>query len=82
MEQCWDADLTKRPDMDTFFDKIQEISQVYCQNFNLFKLSRSKSNNLEINKINNLEINYTSISKVYQFEDLLEPRNATEGNII
>ena len=82
MEQCWDADPTKRPDMDALFDKIQEISQVYCQNFNLFKLSRSKPNNLEINKINNLEINYTSISKVYQFEDLLELRNATEGNII
>ena len=100
MEQCWDADPTKRPDVFTLGDKIQEINRVYYQNtsnknkniikkvftiFNLLNLFQPKPNNLEINKINNLEIYYTSsnlsTSKVYQFEDLPEPRNATEGNI-
>ncbi len=68
MEQCWDADLSKRPDIDTLYFKIQEISRVYYQNtsneskniikkfknFYLLKLSQPIPNNLEINKKNNL----------------------------
>ena len=100
MEQCWDADPSKRPDVDTFFDEIQKISQVYYQNtsnenkntiknifkkFNLFKLSLPKtSNGSEKNKISDLEIYYPSnlsTSKIYQFENLPEPRNATEGKL-
>jgi len=98
MEQCWDADPSKRPDLDTLFYKIQEINQVYYQNtsneskniikkfknFYLLKLSQPRPNNLEINKKNNLEIYHVSdklsTSKVYQFKNLPESRNATEGN--
>jgi len=51
----------------------------------LLKLSQSKPNNLEINKTNNLKIYYTSskssTSKVHQFENLPEPKNATEGKL-
>jgi len=71
MEQCWDADPSKRPDIYILHGKIQEINRVYYQNtsnenksiikkffenFNLLKLSQPKPNNLEINKKNNLEI--------------------------
>ncbi len=81
MIQCWDADPLKRPDIITLLEKIRE--------FNLFYQSKSnESTQLEEN--NNLEMNsledYTSSSKLFtsklhQFENLPEPRNATEGII-
>src|SRR3989440_6729874 len=53
----------------------------------IFKLSKSETDNtLKINKISSPEANYTSsrlfTSKVYQFENFPEPKNATEGMII
>jgi hypothetical protein len=49
----------------------------------LFKLG---VDNLEVNKANNLETNYTSsrlfTSKIYNFENLSESRNATEGKSV
>ncbi|CAB4424176.1 unnamed protein product [Rhizophagus irregularis] len=45
-------------------------------------LFQSESDNLEISKASNLETNYTSsrlfTSKIHNFENLPEPRNATE----
>src|SRR4051794_26126727 len=79
MKQCWDADPSKRPDIDTLVDKIYKMHQYY-QNIS------NESNNLEIDQIN-LETNYTSsssrlfTSKIHQFDNLSEPRNATEGMI-
>ncbi|RIA82332.1 kinase-like domain-containing protein [Glomus cerebriforme] len=71
MKQCWDADPLKRPDIYTLLRKIREMNLSYNQN-----------NNLEINDISSIETNYTSsklfTSKVYQFENLPEPKNATE----
>ena len=80
MEQCWDADPLKRPDIYTLDEKMNEIHLLY-QNMS-DELFQSK-----INKTGNLETNYTSstsrqfTSKVHQFENLPEPRNATEGII-
>ena len=52
---------------------------------NLLKSSQpKKSKDSETNKKSNLEIYYTSdlsTSKVYQFENLPEPRNANEGKL-
>src|SRR2546423_4397450 len=80
MEQCWDADPLKRPDIYTLGTKIQEINLHY-QNISseLTQPTQQKVNN-------DLKTNYTSsrilTSKVYQFENMAEPRNATEGNFI
>ena len=99
MEQCWDADPSKRPDCTPLYFKMQEIIQIYHRDtsknqntikkifkkLNLLKSSQPKtSKNSETNKKSNLEIYYTSnlsTSKVYQFENLPEPRNATEGKL-
>jgi serine/threonine protein kinase len=76
MKQCWDADPLKRPKMNTLLKKISEINASY-QN-----VSDESQININLNT-NNLEMNYTSkrlfTSKVHQFENFPEPRNATEG---
>src|SRR6266498_1892283 len=82
MEQCWDADPRKRPDIDTLYDKINEINKSNYQNTNM-----EANTILGINKTSSFETNnYTSsrlfTSKVYQFKNLPEPKNATEGMII
>jgi serine/threonine protein kinase len=91
MEQCWDADPTKRPDVITVLDKISEINKLYYQdvpnNTNIFRKflkNFKKTNNLD--KVSSLEImsfyyasSKLSTSKIYQFDNLPEPRNATEG---
>src|SRR5438034_8074217 len=77
MKQCWDSDPLKRPDIDTLLYKISEISALYQSvSDELVKVNV----NLETS---DLETNHTSsrlfTSKVHQFENFPEPRNATEG---
>ena len=79
-EQCWDADPSKRPDIRTLGSKILDINLHY-QNIS------SELTQLNLSKVNNdLKTNYTSskllTSKVYQFGNMPEPKNATEGNFI
>ena len=79
MEQCWDADPLKRPDRYTLRDKIKEINLHYQNLPNESIQSASKVVN------DNSKTNYTSnisISKVHQFENMPNPRNATKGIII
>lgn len=75
MEQCWDADPLKRPSISTLLIEIRKLSYQNIPN---------ESFQSEIN--DNLEINETSsklfTSKIHQFENLPEPRNATEGIIV
>ncbi|POG61149.1 kinase-like domain-containing protein [Rhizophagus irregularis DAOM 181602=DAOM 197198] len=77
MKECWDADPLKRPDADTVCDKIEKIN-LYHQNMS-DELLKSETDNLEMNKV---EENYTSsslfTSKIHNFGNLPEPRNATE----
>ncbi|GBC18099.2 kinase-like domain-containing protein [Rhizophagus irregularis DAOM 181602=DAOM 197198] len=75
MKQCWDADPSKRPDIITLRDKIREINLLY----------QTKSSELsQLEENNNFEVeNHTSsskpfTSKLHQFDNLPEPRNATE----
>ncbi|POG71664.1 kinase-like domain-containing protein [Rhizophagus irregularis DAOM 181602=DAOM 197198] len=79
MKQCWDADPLERPDINALWKKINDLSLFY----------QSKPNELIQNsslEIDNLETVTTSkllfTSKVHQFENLPEPKNATEGIII
>ena len=78
MEQCWDADPTKRPDAKTVYDKIFEINKSYYQSesnknksiikklakkIKLFQQSEQKTTTiLEINKISRIE---TSSSRLF-----------------
>ncbi|RGB36416.1 kinase-like domain-containing protein [Rhizophagus diaphanus] len=93
MEQCWDADPIKRPDITMINNKIRVINKLFYQNtpdnnisiFRKFLNNLIKTNNLD--KLNNLDViscyyasSKLSISKIYQFDNLPEPRNATEGN--
>ncbi|PKY29799.1 hypothetical protein RhiirB3_418279, partial [Rhizophagus irregularis] len=77
MKECWDADPLKRPDSDALETKIKKINLNY-QNMS-DELFKSEMDNLEMNKI---EENYTSsslfTSKIHNFGNLPEPRNATE----
>uniref|UniRef100_U9T935 Protein kinase domain-containing protein n=1 Tax=Rhizophagus irregularis (strain DAOM 181602 / DAOM 197198 / MUCL 43194) TaxID=747089 RepID=U9T935_RHIID len=95
MEQCWDADSTKRPDINTLVNKIVEMNRLNYQNelkknksiieklIEKTRLSKPKANTIsKVNEIDNFENSNTSsrlfTSKVYQFKNLPEPKNATE----
>ncbi|PKY60880.1 hypothetical protein RhiirA4_520238, partial [Rhizophagus irregularis] len=79
MKRCWDTDPSKRPDIYTLVDKICEINLFYQSQSNV---QLEENNSLEINNSNSL-VNYAiSTSKVHQFENFPEPRNATEGIIL
>ncbi|PKK66567.1 hypothetical protein RhiirC2_868235 [Rhizophagus irregularis] len=75
MKQCWNADPLKRPNIKTLKKQIREIHLSFQNMQN--ELLQPK-----INKINGLETNYindrSSSSGIYKFENLPEPRNATE----
>jgi serine/threonine protein kinase len=83
MKQCWDADPLKRPDIHTLWWKMQNMNLNYQRMPDELFQSEMR-NNLELNKASSL-INSTNsklfTSKVHQFENLPEPRNATEGTI-
>ncbi|RGB35245.1 hypothetical protein C1646_667894 [Rhizophagus diaphanus] len=55
MEQCWDANPTKRPDISTLGKKIR----------NIYRCASSSNWNIS--------------SRVYNFENLPEPKNATKA---
>ncbi|POG75301.1 kinase-like domain-containing protein [Rhizophagus irregularis DAOM 181602=DAOM 197198] len=79
MKECWDADPLKRLDAYALCDRMERINLDYqSMSDELFK---SEINNLEVNKV---EENYTSsrlfTSKIHNFGNLPEPRNATEVN--
>ncbi|RGB21530.1 hypothetical protein C1646_732218, partial [Rhizophagus diaphanus] len=78
MNECWDADPLKRPDAEALEKRMKRINLDY-QNMpdELFK---SEIDNLEVNKV---EENYMSsrlfTSKIHNFGNLPEPKNATEA---
>jgi serine/threonine protein kinase len=78
MKQCWDADPLKRPDIITLDKQIGKIHLSY-QNMP-DELFQPKGINNSETKTNT---KYTSsrlfTSKIHQFENLPEPKNATEG---
>ncbi|EXX59513.1 Cmk2p [Rhizophagus irregularis DAOM 197198w] len=80
MIQCWDANPLNRPDIVTSWKKIRELN-LYYQNSNSNESTKLEENDNR-SEMNSLE-NYISssrlfTSKVHQFENLSEPRNATE----
>ena len=84
MKQCWDANPLERPDVDTLLKEMDEI-RLYYQNKNEEQKMHSSINNSQLkqnlnvssNSINSLVRNFSS--KIYNFKDMPEPKNATEG---
>uniref|UniRef100_U9SNA1 Protein kinase domain-containing protein n=1 Tax=Rhizophagus irregularis (strain DAOM 181602 / DAOM 197198 / MUCL 43194) TaxID=747089 RepID=U9SNA1_RHIID len=95
MKQCWDADPKKRPDIKMLSDMINDINRLYYPNVptsynkkNIFrkflrKFKKTNANNL--NNVSTSEImscyNAGHASKIYNLNNLPEPKNATEGII-
>ncbi|CAB4424255.1 unnamed protein product [Rhizophagus irregularis] len=77
MVQCWDADPLKRLDIQSLWDKIREIHLSYRNMPNEFFQSKAV-NNFEIKTSKNYISSRLFASKVHQFENLPEPKNATE----
>ncbi|RGB39627.1 kinase-like domain-containing protein [Rhizophagus diaphanus] len=79
MEQCWDADPSKRPNIGILVDKIGEIHLLYQNKPN--ELFQSKAKNNSETKTNSNYTNSSRVftSKIHQFGNLPEPKNATEG---
>ena len=83
MKQCWDADPLKRPNTYTLFGEIEKMwKDSYNDNntneFNALEYNDSSHSNSSSSS----KLHLLSTSKVYQFEHLPEPKNATEGRYI
>ncbi|CAB5180654.1 unnamed protein product [Rhizophagus irregularis] len=82
MEQCWDADSTKRPDAGTLRKDVKKIflnfqnNQDESQKQIISNQRQQLSIYYSSNSIDSISKNYTS--KTYQFENFPEPKNATE----
>ncbi|RIA84523.1 kinase-like domain-containing protein, partial [Glomus cerebriforme] len=83
MQQCWNADPAKRPNIETIWFELAEINKSYYHNQQTN--DDAKINNLQLNL--NLNIDSTNSinsfirnfnSKIYNFKNLPEPRNATQ----
>src|SRR5437762_2360543 len=91
MKQCWDADPLKRPNIDKLHEIIMKLnksnilnessddekSNKYLTPFASLRSSSKPSSKISLNT--NYTTNKLFTSKIYQFENLPEPRNATEG---
>ncbi|POG61604.1 kinase-like domain-containing protein [Rhizophagus irregularis DAOM 181602=DAOM 197198] len=78
MEQCWDANPSKRLDIVSFNDKIREIHLSYQNMPNELFQSKAKSNFETKTSTNYTSSSKLFTSKIHQFENLPEPKNATE----
>ncbi|PKC56866.1 hypothetical protein RhiirA1_473380 [Rhizophagus irregularis] len=76
MKQCWDAGPSKRPDIVTLDEKINEINLFYQNKSNELLTQPEENNNFEIENCTSRSKLFTS--KLHQFDNLPEPRNATE----
>ncbi|GES73058.1 kinase-like domain-containing protein [Rhizophagus clarus] len=77
MKLCWDADPLKRPDARTLLHAIKKMRRdSYDNEFDTLEYNQLSQANLNSNS--NTKIRSLSTSKLYQFENLPEPRNATE----
>ncbi|GES78439.1 kinase-like domain-containing protein [Rhizophagus clarus] len=77
MEQCWDADETKRPDISHLDNEIFEINKLYQQNDDDERLNVLNLNdtNISASSTNSL---ISSFSKIHIYGEMPEPRNFTK----
>ncbi|CAB4403661.1 unnamed protein product [Rhizophagus irregularis] len=79
MKQCWDADLTKRPNAYTLMSEIKQLLLDFQSNQDESQRQISSDQNHQILNnyyIDSMDKNYTSI--ICRFENFPEPKNATE----
>ncbi|CAB4423881.1 unnamed protein product [Rhizophagus irregularis] len=69
MEKCWNADPSKRFKINKFKKRITEINKSF---YNQKEIEIQKSN------INSIDYNRKLCSKMYSFNDIPEPKNATK----
>src|SRR5688572_18337833 len=81
MEQCWDANPLKRPDNFQLWKKMGKLHRLY-QNMPNESFQSESNDNLEMNYTSSKLFSKLFSSKIHQFENLPEPRNATEGMIV
>ena len=90
MEQCWDANPEKRPNIETLEDKISEMRRLNYQNEEQQINNNTNINNSQFN-IGSSIISSSSInssffgsfsSRIYNFKNLPQPRNAIKGKIL
>ncbi|RIA91055.1 kinase-like domain-containing protein [Glomus cerebriforme] len=79
IKQCCDANPLNRPDIKTLFHEIEKLWKDSYNDDNAIESSNTLEYEYDNNspKQNSLLINY-STSKLYQFGNLPEPKNATE----
>ncbi|RIA91955.1 kinase-like domain-containing protein [Glomus cerebriforme] len=75
MKQCWDANPTKRPNMKDLLNRIRKIKSYYQYKDNNEPQPDNTSSQLSSKSTDSFF--YSFKSKVYNFKDLPEPRNAT-----
>ncbi|POG69530.1 kinase-like domain-containing protein [Rhizophagus irregularis DAOM 181602=DAOM 197198] len=74
LEQCWDANPLKRPDINTLCNKMNEI-MLYYRN----KPDELPQTIIQVDeKTSNIMSSKIFTSKIHNFENLPEPKNATE----
>ncbi|RIA96665.1 kinase-like domain-containing protein [Glomus cerebriforme] len=78
MKQCWDADSSKRPDLSTIIDEIFKLHHSYHQNTSNETSQPKTNNNLQVKTGQSYATSKLFTSKIHQFENLPEPKNATE----
>ncbi|GES79177.1 kinase-like domain-containing protein [Rhizophagus clarus] len=74
MEQCWDANPLKRPNINTLRNKIREIKTYYHNKPDELPPIKEVLNKETSNNISNKPFT----SKIHKFANLPEPKNATE----
>jgi serine/threonine protein kinase len=77
MRRCWDADPLKRPDIKTLMSELKNLERYYLNQSN--NSTQLKGISYDINSLKNYS---GSSSKFLHFENLPEPRNATEGIVL
>ncbi|CAB4416168.1 unnamed protein product [Rhizophagus irregularis] len=84
MKQCWDADPLKRPKANTLREEfLKMLKDIYSNNnaneFNTLEYNNSSQiSSSSSNLSSSSKLHLLSTSKLHQFENLPEPRNATE----
>ncbi|EXX54399.1 kinase-like domain-containing protein [Rhizophagus irregularis DAOM 181602=DAOM 197198] len=77
MERCWNANPKERPNIDILWSEMMKINKSYHQN----NIDHSDNSHLSVNyNINSISTNL-SCSKIFSFNNLPEPRNATKDEL-
>ncbi|CAB4420781.1 unnamed protein product [Rhizophagus irregularis] len=79
MKQCWDADPSKRPNSYTLQGKMKDINLFYQSKSNESLTTQPEENNNNFEMENCTSSSKLLTSKLHQFDNLPEPRNATEA---